>query len=128
MKLSMAMLPVFSSMLTNVQCDVNRDIEINDKLQLTLPDIQLKDADRVFRLYIKSLQDKAVYRTEESLTLNKILPNAVKNIINPYKSVENKLASMLSEQFKQFMESIPKCYCDQHWHSLRNTTSSRRCC
>jgi hypothetical protein len=31
-------------------------------MQSTLPDIQLKYADRVFRLYVKSLHDKAVCR------------------------------------------------------------------
>ena len=53
-----------------IQCDVNRDVEIDDNMQLTLPDIQLKYADRVFRLYVKSLHDKAVCRGEESLKLN----------------------------------------------------------
>jgi hypothetical protein len=51
-------------------CDLNKDIEIDDKAQLTLPGIQLKSACRVFRQYVKSLHDKAVYRSEESLTLN----------------------------------------------------------
>ncbi|MGB8024819.1 MAG: hypothetical protein WCF06_10930 [Nitrososphaeraceae archaeon] len=34
---------------------MNKDVEIDDTCQLTLPDIQLKDADRVFRVYVKSL-------------------------------------------------------------------------
>ena len=70
-------------------CDLNKDVEIDDTCQITLPDIQLKYADRVFRLYIKSLQDKAVYRSEESVTLNHILPEALDHIRHPYKSVEN---------------------------------------
>ena len=37
-----------------------------ETLQLSAINIQLKDTDRVFRLYIKSLGDKAVYRVEES--------------------------------------------------------------
>jgi len=55
------------------QCDLNKDVEIDDTFQLTLPDIQLKHADRVFRVYVKSLYDKAVHRSEESLTLKRIL-------------------------------------------------------
>ena len=56
---------------------------------MTLPDIQLKYAGRVFRLYIKSLHDKAVYRSEESLTLNRaLLPEALDNIRHPYRSIE----------------------------------------
>ena len=33
-------------------------------LKLSAPNIQLKEANRVIRLYIKSLRDKAVYRVE----------------------------------------------------------------
>jgi hypothetical protein len=72
-----------------IQCDLNRDIEIDDNMQLTLPDIQMKYANREFRSYVKSLQDKAVYRAEESLTANQILPQALDNILHPYRSIEN---------------------------------------
>jgi hypothetical protein len=65
-------------------CDLNRDVEINDKMQITLPDIQLKYAGRVFRLYVKALGEKAVYRAEESLTLNLILDKAFNKLRNPY--------------------------------------------
>jgi hypothetical protein len=78
-----------------IQCDVNRDVEIDDKMQLTFPDIQLKYADRVFRLYVKSLHDKAVCRGEESLKLNLLLPEAFDSIRNPYKSIEKKLDEIL---------------------------------
>ena len=33
-----------------LQCDINRDVELTTKAQIMLPDIQLKYADRVFRL------------------------------------------------------------------------------
>ncbi|MGA9154229.1 MAG: hypothetical protein WBZ36_26915, partial [Candidatus Nitrosopolaris sp.] len=46
---------------------INKDIPVTDILQLSAPNIQLKEASRVFRLYIKSLGDKAVYRFEESV-------------------------------------------------------------
>ncbi|MGA9170281.1 MAG: hypothetical protein WBZ20_09065 [Nitrososphaeraceae archaeon] len=76
---------------------------------MTLPDIQLKYAGRVFRLYIKSLYDKAVYRTEESLTLNRaLLPEALDNITHPHRSVESKVDE-LSKQLKHFMDSFSKC-------------------
>jgi hypothetical protein len=69
------------------QCDLNKDIEISDKAQITLPDIQLKYAQRVFRLYVKSLQGKAVYRAEESLTLhNAPICEALRTIRNPHES------------------------------------------
>jgi hypothetical protein len=39
-------------------------------LQLNAIKIQLKDAGRVFKLYIKSLRDKAVCRVEESVKMH----------------------------------------------------------
>jgi len=84
------------------QCDLNKDIEIDDIAQLTFPDIQLKSADRVFRLYIKIIKDKAYCRGEESLTLNQRLPEALDNIRHPYKSIENKL----EEHYKGFIELV----------------------
>ena len=84
-------------------------LKYDDKCQLTLPDIQLKHADRVFRLYVKSLHDKAVYRSEESLTLNRaLLPEALDNITHPHRLVESKVDE-LSKQLKHFMDSFPKC-------------------
>lgn len=44
------------------QCDLNKDVEIDDVAQLTFPDIQLKSADRVFRLYVKVIKDKSYCR------------------------------------------------------------------
>ena len=90
-------------------CDLNKDIGIDDKAQLTLLDIQLKYAGRVFRQYIKSLHDKAVYRTEESLTLNRaLLPEALDNIRHPYKSIENDI-----EQIKNQLGKIERTLCSR---------------
>ena len=76
------------------RCDLNKDVEIQYNCQMTLPDIQLKYAGRVFRLYVKSLHDKAVYRTEESLTLNRaLLSEALDNITHPHRLVESKETS-----------------------------------
>jgi hypothetical protein len=71
------------------ECDINKDIEISDMTQLSSIDIQLKYADRVFRQYVKSLRDKAVYRCEESLAF-KYTPiiEALDQIRNPYKALE----------------------------------------
>jgi hypothetical protein len=73
------------------QCDFNKDIEITDKAQITLPDIQLKYANEVFRMYVKSLGNKAVYREEHSLKLGLPLIEALDNIRHPYKSLEEKI-------------------------------------
>jgi hypothetical protein len=76
------------------QCDLNKDVEIDSTAQLTFPDIQLKSADRVFRLYVKVIKDKAYCKGEESLTLNQILPEALDNIRHPYKSKRKSTTSL----------------------------------
>jgi hypothetical protein len=63
-------------------------------------DIQLKSADRVFRLYVKSLGDKAVYRAEELLNLKRILPEAQECILNPNKSLHEKLDVLLLRTYR----------------------------
>lgn len=89
-------------------CDLNKDVRIDEKAQLTLPDIQLKVASRVFRLYVKSLHDKAVDRSEESLTLNEMLvKEALDNIRHPYKSIENDI-----KQIKNQVNRIERTVCN----------------
>jgi hypothetical protein len=88
------------------QCDLNKDVEIDEKAQLVLPDIQLKSADRVFRTYIKIMKDKAYCRVEESLTLNQILPEALDNIRRPYKSIENKIDKLTELMEKNTQQPV----------------------
>src|SRR5262249_11349326 len=54
---------------------------VTDMLQLSAPNIQLKEANRVFRQYIKSLDDKAVYRMEESVKERSSIVEAFHTII-----------------------------------------------
>ncbi|MFZ0513276.1 MAG: hypothetical protein WAM14_16835 [Candidatus Nitrosopolaris sp.] len=61
--------------------DLNKDIAVTDMLQLSAPNIQLKEANRVFRLYIKSLGDEAVYRAEESVKMRSSIGDALHTII-----------------------------------------------
>lgn len=64
--------------------NMNNDIEINDKMQLTLPAIQLKYAGRVLRAYVKLLGDRAAYRLEESLKVDlSLIKDAFVYIRNP---------------------------------------------
>ena len=101
---------------------MNRDIGIDDKCQLTLPDIQLKTAARVFRLYIKSLQDRAVCRAEESVNLNFLLPEALDNIRHPYKSIESKL-QVISQQINDVLLERDKTY-SQNNSTAQSTPSN----
>jgi hypothetical protein len=77
-------------------CDINKDIKINDfKAQLALTDIQMRYADRVFRLYVKHRQDVSVYRVEESLIPNIPIFEALNNIRYPYKVIEEKIDRLI---------------------------------
>jgi hypothetical protein len=73
--------PITKWILTG--CDINKDITITYMLQLTAINIQPKDAGRVFRLYIKSLGDKAVCRVEESVKMWSPLVGALHTIRSP---------------------------------------------
>jgi hypothetical protein len=66
--------------------DSNKDIPVTDIVQLSAPNIQLKEASMVFRLYIKSLGDKAVYRVEESVKMRSSVVNALHTIIGTVQS------------------------------------------
>ncbi len=87
-------------------CDLNRDVEINEKAQLHLPDIQLKHAGQVFRMYIKSLHDRAVCRGEKSLTLDFPLPKALDSIIMPVRTIKDLMNMVL--QLGQKIDSLSK--------------------
>jgi hypothetical protein len=73
--------PITKWVLTG--CDINKDIAVADMLQLSAINIQLKDAGRVFRLYIKSLGEKAVYRVEESVMMWSPLVDVLHTIRSP---------------------------------------------
>ena len=70
--------PIMKWILTG--CDINKDITVSDKLQLTAINIH---ADKVFRVYIKSLGDKAVYRVEESVKMRCSLVDVLRTIRSP---------------------------------------------
>jgi hypothetical protein len=86
-------------------CDINKDIEIDDFAQLTLPDIQLRYVDRVFRLHVNPSEDKAFHRIEESLTPNFVLPQALDVFRNPNKVIEEKIDGM-TKLLKQFIARL----------------------
>ena len=86
-------------------CDVNKDIEIDPmKGQLFFPDIQLRYVDRVFRLYIKNIQEKSFYRVEESMIPRIPFLEALANIRHPYQSLEDKIDKLM-ESFKNMRDT-----------------------
>lgn len=63
-----------------IGCDVNKDVQIDDMAQLTCLNIQVKSALGVFRGYVKLMEDKAVYRGEQSLVPNEPLSTAFETL------------------------------------------------
>jgi len=61
--------------------DINKDMEINTMCQLTIPNIQLKEMNQVFRMYVKAINDKCYLRAEESVTSNSTLGDSLRDII-----------------------------------------------
>ena len=80
--------PIIKWVLTG--CDINKDITVTDMLQLSAINIQLKDANRVFRLYIKSLGNKAVYRVEESVKMRSSIIDVLNKIRSPSEPQDKK--------------------------------------
>jgi hypothetical protein len=64
-----------------VQCDINQDIGINIVEQLSLPDLQLRVYDRIFRLYVNSIDGSSYYRVEESRQVNQPVRFAIPEIM-----------------------------------------------
>jgi hypothetical protein len=56
-----------------------------------LPDIQLRCGGRVFREYVKLLEERAVCRAEESLKVDLFLTDGLDYIRNPNKELEKKI-------------------------------------
>jgi hypothetical protein len=72
------------------QCDLSKDVPITDKAQVTLPDIQISTAFRVFRLYVKNIRGQAHYRCEESLQVNQPL-QILDSMLNVNQGVEKRI-------------------------------------
>ena len=65
------------------QCDINKDIMVVDRLQVTGLKIQIKHLDHLFRVYIKSMGRDTVCRVEESCnSVNRPAIEAINNIFH----------------------------------------------
>ena len=64
-----------------VQCDLNKDIGINIIEELSIPNLQLRIHDRIFRLYVKSIHGSSSYRLEESKQVNQEIRFAIPEIM-----------------------------------------------
>jgi hypothetical protein len=80
------------------QCDINKDIVVDDSLQFTALKVQIKHLDHLFRIYIKSMGKDTVCRIEESLNPKQNNPPAaiqmITDIFNPFNRIESQIAEI----------------------------------
>jgi hypothetical protein len=71
------------------QCEINKDIKVNEILQITVLKIQVKDYDHLFRIYINSIGKDTFCRVEKSLNPKKPLIQAINEIFHPPNNPNN---------------------------------------
>jgi hypothetical protein len=70
--------------------DVNKDVEINDMVQLTPHDIQMSMAEKAFRGYVRMINSGKIYhRVDQSLTINEPVNIALEKLRADTKIDEN---------------------------------------
>jgi hypothetical protein len=87
------------------QCDINKDIVVGNWLQVTGLKMQVNHFDRLFRIYIKSMQRNTICRVEESCNhINKPAIDVISDIFNPC----DKNARRLIDQEKKLVEIVDR--------------------
>jgi hypothetical protein len=80
------------------QCEINKDVKIDDWLQFTGLNIQVRHAFHLFRLYIKSKGEDTVSRVEESISeKNKSVIEVINDIFNPNERLEKQISELSSK-------------------------------
>ena len=77
------------------QCDINRDVKVDDWLQFTGIKMQVRHAFHLFRIYIKSKGKDTLCRVEESISLkNRSAVKVINDIFNPYERLEKQIEDL----------------------------------
>lgn len=63
-----------------VHADINKDVKVPQRLHETIPPMDLRTADRVLRMYVKTLGNGSVLRLEEMRMFNEAFDNAVNSL------------------------------------------------
>jgi hypothetical protein len=88
------------------QCDINKDVRIENWLQLTGLSIQVRHVCHLFRVYIKSRGKDTVCRVEESISSkNKSVVEAINEIFNPTERLEKQIAGLSKKLDRLVMSS-----------------------
>lgn len=91
---------------TLLGADLNKDIPIDEKMQLSLPQMQLTSSMGVFRMYVKPLGDKAYWRVERSVSPRLSIQQTIDNMLNP----SNSLFKCLDDRMDQMDSKLERIY------------------
>lgn len=93
------------------ECDINKDIKVNDLLHFSAIKVQVKHLDHLFSIYIKSIGKDTVCRVEERKHPNQSAIEFINDVFNPFERVEKQIAQCaknidgLKELFKKTISS-----------------------
>jgi hypothetical protein len=77
------------------QCDINKDVSVEEYLQYTGIKVQVKHFDHLLRVYIKSMGKDTVCRVEESLNpKEKSAIEAISTIFNPFDEIKDEMSEI----------------------------------
>jgi hypothetical protein len=76
------------------ECDINRDIRINDLLHIASVKVQVKHMGHLFRIYTKENEKGTFCRVEETKNFKTPVIEAINCIFNPYERIERLLSEI----------------------------------
>jgi len=109
-----------------VHADISKDVKVPERLHVTVPNMELNVADRVLRMYVKTLNNESVLRLEEMRIFDEAFGDAVNSLrkdassssttamvthsVNPAAFVEiaeqNRKIAMLTSQMAEMQEMM----------------------
>jgi hypothetical protein len=104
------------------ECDINKDVKIEEWLQFTGLNIQVRHGLHLFRLYIKAKGKDTLWRVEESIShkQNKSVIETINDIFNPTERLEKQIAE-LDNKVNEILFFGPNDY--EHKRGTHNCTN-----
>jgi hypothetical protein len=89
-------------------CDFNKDVEFEGDIgQILDPNIQIKYAGKVFRLYVKNMEDKFLIRGERTMKIDKpVFTFFNESILQPYHLIQSKIEEIIEIKMQELFYKI----------------------
>jgi DNA repair protein RadA len=87
-----------------VHADLSKDVKVPQKLHITVPNMELKIAERVFRLYVKTIGHESLLRLEEFRMFNTAFEKGIKSIVESRSNLSLDPCSLL--EFAKLKQNI----------------------